>query len=259
MPTTRTAIASPVFAAALLSTASAQAAIVETFTTGTGSGSADLTVNSNLSVEDGANEVRVRWGLGGGTSGPDADRVGYLRFDTSSITGQTASSASLSLSVAAAGQGGATNVVNVWGIVDGLTEDAAPGAGGWDPATINFANAPGSPTDNDNAGPTSFSSPAVVVNLGTFDVTDADVGGTIFYNDSSLLSFINGDTNGLVSLVLTRTNQDRGSTEFLSAEQAASGLAGIAPTLTVVVPEPATAGLLAAGLGVMGVRRRRSA
>ena len=101
-------------------------------------------------------------------------------------------------------------------------------------------------------------------NLTVGDGTAAPIGTVIEFNDAALLSFLQGDTNDVATLILTRDSINGNSTgqnlTFYAKENAAVIAAtSIAATLQLsVIPEPSTAVLMGLGLVGLATRRRRN-
>ena len=56
--------------------------------------------------------------------------------------------------------------------------------------------------------------------LGQFSVTTSDVGKTISFSSSALIDFINEDTDGVVTVILTRGSNNSTNTAFASRQHA---------------------------------------
>lgn len=174
-----------------------------------------------------------------------SSRKSYIQFDVSSITG-IVDSATLSFDVRTR----SSNIhnFNVYGLNDGVTGEA------WDESTLTFNNAPG----NDSG----FSGVVAedVTLLDNFDVSSAlfDVGDTVTLSSANIASYLNNDTNGIVSFLIIRQNSQNAATSFYSKENLAGA---IAPTLTVTtaVPEPSTYALIGGMLSLCYLVWRRRA
>ena len=233
-------------ACAACATDPAAASPVWEATTADGGAAGDITLNSNGTVENGSNELRVRWGLGG-TGRTGVDRITLLRFDLSGIPEAMIDRAELRLGVA---EGDGIEEIRVWGLNEGADGDGRPGGSsdaGWDEATVTFANAPGRPIDRDDRGPTLFRDADALLPLGVARFSSAAPVWT--FSSAPLRNLLEKDRNGLVTLVLTRNSQGRGSSEFFSAEQIlADPGRGIAPTLKLMLlPTRSTVKLSSAG------------
>ena len=182
---------------------------------------------------DGA-DLTVKNAGGGSTT-----RKGYLRFDLAALPAQ-AIDASIMFDVALNNQGGGGTTpqeytVNVFGL-----DDAHAGEN-WVETGINWNNAPANGSNNGVTGDAAL--------LGTFDVSDDAAGSSTLFSSPDLLDFINADTDGLATFILTRqVNNGSHNLIFASGEDGTL----MAPTLTLgfstaPVPEPAT---IAAGASV---------
>jgi hypothetical protein len=179
----------------------------------------------------------------------------YLRFDISqeagSFTGTT-------LSLNEVWAKGAAKTLQVYGLVDETLDS-------WVESTTCYANAPGmlTPSQGNDLGYYAIDSTKLTL-LGTITVPVAPAGtsssgGTVnvvFTSDPTLLdlgSFLNQDTNNLVTLVIINASGTSGSNSedrFASKENTTAGI--LFPTLTT--PEPAT--MLLLGLGGLLLRKR---
>jgi hypothetical protein len=157
----------------------------------------------------------------------------YLRFDTTGLSG-TATGASFALVFEAVS---GTNVLNVYGLLD-----SAPGQN-WGESTITWNNAPGNDTTSDSG----VTSAAVL--LGTWVVSG---NGAQSFSSANLVNFVNADTDRQLTFILT--NQTANTNVQFGAKEANPG---VYPTLSVTVPEPASALILLAGAGSLALGRRR--
>jgi hypothetical protein len=182
----------------------------------------------------------------------------FLRFDISQETGDFTGT---TLSLAATLLKGGAKVLNVYGLVDETLDNwIESGTGG-----ITYANAPGmltpttggvAGTGGNDIGQYAIDSTKLLL-LGTITAPALPSPVTypiVFTSDPALLnlgSFLNADTNNLVTLVLIA--QGNSEDEFASRNNTTAGI--LFPTL--ITPEPAT--MLILGLGsLMVVRRKRS-
>jgi len=137
----------------------------------------------------GAGNVVVKDSGGGSTT-----RKGYIRFDLSSLGGvHTGSEIALTTSVNNQGGGGTTPqmfTVNVFGLNDGNAGES------WDEGTINFSNAPANRSGNAIGGGALFLGQVTVPNNATPD--------TVSFSSPAVDAFLNQDTDGNVSFILTR-------------------------------------------------------
>lgn len=186
--------------------------------------------------------------------GASFSRKSYIRFDVSGVDFETGT-AELRLMqpdpIRDFG-GNANNLdysFRVFGLNDG---DAGEN---WLEAGINWNNAPA----NDGSNGDSVLGNATL--LDTFSLTGRGVdGGEILLDSDAIADFINADSDGLVTFILTRIDPQTSDSVvhiFNSRET------GAGSTLTLIaaptIPEPATASLLAFGIAGLIRRRRRVA
>lgn len=195
------------------------------------------------------------------TTDPAFQRKGIFRFDISGLTPQQISEAVLELTVDGFLGNSSSDewIFDIYGLNDGH-----PGEG-WDENAVTWNNAPGNDTASGNgvlAGDV-FGGDA----LGSFSVLGQGVTGTkvgINSNDfADLLAFLQSDTDGQVSFLLTRRqSEQQGDSNvvhrFYTHENSAETGPKLMLTLYSPVPEPASASLmLLSGLALL--RRRRAA
>lgn len=248
-----------VLAGPVMMSGAVQAAII---TTATGTNGADSWVQANSAGTNNGSSQVVNVRTSDSSTGTVRNDLTYLRFDISSIQPGTVTNASLGLYNNRAPLGGSYNrKINVYGLLNG---DAGDSATGWTESGINYNNAPGLVSPPPTNGSSSGIDSTRTVLLGYF-TTGGTTGDLISTGDlSALASFLNADTNGLVTLILatddtTNSNQERyASKEATSLSSGPAVTAGTyAPRLevSVAIPEPASLG----GLGVMGLALRRRA
>ena len=146
-------------------------------------------------------------------------RIGYLRYDISGIDPSMFSTATLS-GTFRDGKDGPSDGSGLWN-VHGLNDDVVanpPRQGNdWDEATVAY----------ENAGGVNNSSP-----LEDFEFTDSTFLGTIALSgvdptfesnttDLDLTSFLNADTDGLVTFLISSASQDEHEYQVLSKESPA--------------------------------------
>lgn len=142
-------------------------------------------------------------------------RKAWVRFDLSRLGAARAAGASLDLTVRTNNGGGSSTTpanftVCVFGLADGdAGENWVEGNGAADnqPAgEIVWNNGPA----NDTTSATGMLANASL--LGTFNVTDNDApGSTVTFSGPALASFINDDSDGIATLVLTRISTNGGN------------------------------------------------
>ena len=193
--------------------------------------------NSGTATVEGNIHVKDATGLNA------TDRFGLLRFDSTGF-GVNVDSASFSITAdpdtGTFWQG--TYTYNVYGVIDGDGEDEDISEATYDPNGVGrlFENT------------ASFIDLSQVTSLGTLDNVSA--GDTATLSNPALLTFLQGDTNDIVTLVLVRTSSGgSGNSVFLPST---TGNIAERPQLTfTVIPEPSTA--LLGGFGVVLLLRRR--
>lgn len=181
----------------------------------------------------------------------NADRVSFVRFDSTGLTPANVTAATLRLTLGA-NASPAGLVLQIFGIPDAATNE------NFDASTVTFANSgyttgTGSPIANDATDNTVLDS--VLTLLGT--IATPTISTTYTFSSPELLSFLQADTNGIASFVLTTTTITSGGTStpvFVSTE---GGTADTAPALLVQsIPEPTALAIFGLG-GCAAVARRR--
>jgi hypothetical protein len=137
------------------------------------------------------------------------NRKPYVRFDLSSANDLLIQNARLSLTFLRTGESGPkpTFTYSVYGLNDNL-----PGEN-WDESTITWNNAPGNGRDSTiNPNQTTF--------LGTFSLNPSTTpqGTIINFSDSRLISFLQNDTNDLVTFIIRRNQVNSTGETFASKE-----------------------------------------
>jgi len=242
--------------AALITLTTADGAGADSFVRGgpgIDSGSGVAYRNTNYGGSDLAAIKFIPSGTGGGGLSIDYDnsftRAAYFRFDIGSIGG-TVTGATLSLNLRATELG--NNVPIVFNaIVDGHTQDGAPGGGGWEENTLTMANS------GLLADPTGLMD--VIGNATVPGTPGPTVGPILNWSHANLVSQLNADTNGLFTFVLIGAPLLSGrGVNFWTKENLEGALF---PTLSLTVepdqvPAPGAVGLLGLGLGCLVARGR---
>ena len=174
-------------------------------------------------------------------------RKSYVRFDLSEIDAADLADAALELTVAVTSEG---QTFNVYGLNDGnvgenweegtvdafynVLTDSDPSNDNW----ITWNNAPGN-------GDLNSVDPNETTFLGTFE---GDLNGRkVGISGSELLSFLQADTDGLVTLIITRETHDpnyTGASHYFATKEHTNETLYPALLLTSAVPEPSTMVLL---------------
>ena len=219
-------------------------AMATTITTSIGNGADSFITASSPSTNFGVSEViGVKRDTALGNS-----RKGYLRFDIGSSFGSV-SDASLNLSYAGTNSGSINRPANpstytVYGLKDNHLQE------NWSETGITWNNAPGnitSSTSGFNSSETTF--------LGTFDInfSTINIGDQLGFTTPALIDFLNDDSNGLISLLLSRS-QANFSIEYFSSKENALLLE---PTLSITaVPLPASLYFFGSAIMAMFTFRR---
>lgn len=131
----------------------------------------------------------------------------------------------------------------------------------WGENVVTWDNAP----MHDGIGNNSNSQAGGTVDLIVNGATAPATPGTETISNAALLSFLNDDTNGLVTFIIRADDNEALLGGFASKEHDGSGFTGLhAPELVlefIVVPEPSAfvlAGLAFAALAIRRVRIRKS-
>jgi hypothetical protein len=268
-------------AAVAVPTANTTAAVLVDRTTAFGSGADSfIDENAKTTVRGGEGVMTVKWQ---GTSG-NVTRAAYLRFDLSGLASIIPGTASdditvpnLRLTANTAATNLGTDTFEVWGLTDGTDADrtvtGSTATGGWletgtGALIYNNAFAFGS----ERLQSTSSGTPAGTgILIGTFSgVTPGETvtvgaspsGATVDAGfAANLATFLQADTNGLVTLMIQRQNNTNTNAGFFSKENTAGAGATLEPSYVpqlsfTLVPEPAALGMLGlAALPLLGRRR----
>ena len=207
---------------AALTTARATPTLIGTYE---GNG-ADLNVRGGTVAGDNHNNgmLRVR-----NAANLDGARKAYLRFDLSKLPSpvKNATNASVTLQLLPA-EGNSPNDKNwtfdVFGLNDGAPEE------NWGETSVTWNNAPVS----DPASPVALKTGKVAA-LGQFTVAGKGVAGDkIVFSSPALLKFLQADTDGLATFIITRREQGNGANDNVThifASKESSKIA--APVLAV--------------------------
>jgi len=224
----------------------ADQAQADTITTADGNG-ADAYVETRSGTNSADNNYGDVWRIMTRVHlGLELYRKSYLRFDLSGITEEIISAG---FEVTSTNNDCMGEIINVYGLTDGVTGEGVPGGGGWiesGDSSITWNNAPA------NASGTGVTTDATL--LGTFAKGGADE--TTVFTDPNLVTFLNNDSNGLVTLIVGPSSPDVGGDCNWYAKE--DGV-GAPPALSLtVVPEPSSfITLIVAAVGLLGFRWRR--
>lgn len=231
---------------------SSSSVLADSITTAMGSGTDAYifsgkpdTVQANtgdLAVKNDGNETGDPW-----------SRKAYLRFDLSKLlpgTENHIASSSLALTYDGNSAGGLTGFTNnifsyeLFGLKNGQPADGKPTQlGSWTTSEITWDNAPANTTTDG----LTFTS-ADVVDLGSATIaTTATAGAKLTFSSSALTSFLNSDTNGLVTLMIARNTNSAKNNGYFDFASSTNANASYAPTLDVsaAAPLPSAAASLA--------------
>ncbi len=154
---------------------------------------------------------------------------------------------------------GLNESVDTWIEGDGGTDNNPVGE-------LTYDNAPGIAQDSDfGDNDIDLTEVSVLVSDAEGFQLTGNEGDEITVSDADFLTFLNADTDGLVTFIIARTDDDGGIDDIATKETTdlatSTGSAGdFAPTLSfdgTLVPEPATVALLGLGGLVMLSRKRR--
>ncbi len=243
---------------------------------------ASLTPNADAHIQLGSAAANTNFGATGdilvknaGATG-STTRKGYVRFDISGIDKSLLANAVLDLQVILNNAGGTgpnaadpvAQSIRVFGLIDGHAgESWVEGNGGTDNnplGEITFNNAPGNIAGNDYDA-------AAVVLLGIIEIPAENSGTTggepiivslhnlLSATPNALLDFLLADTDGQVTFLFNRVNQDGSANLGFASKDHSTAMAPTLRLYSHVVPEPASAMLGLIGLTALALRRRKVA
>lgn len=196
----------------------------EQITTATGNG-ADATVSGNSSGSSTSFAV----------SRSNFSQKAYLRLDVSELNLDNLEAAALSLEQTGNSVFVRDFTLNVFGLIEADYGDNVLDEQ-WDEASINSANAPGNgPSNGGPFDPQVTDSAGVLSEFTTYlgqVQTRQRINDTLVLNTPALVDFLKSDTNGVVTLIITR-EEFSGNSGLVARFTSKEG-SGAAPTLQVV-------------------------
>ena len=171
----------------------------------------------------------------------DYDRKMYMRFDLSPIGSFDVDTATVSLTFSGGGSAHVSFQYELYGLLDAHSGEL------WDEGLLTWNNAPA----NDLIHSTNMSVDAVL--LATFSWSGSSVGDALSITDPAIAAFLNNDSNGSATFMMTRDSASSHVHVFASREHGTLAPPGLEVTL---IPEPTTALLLTLGLAGLVMRRR---
>ena len=114
----------------------------------------------------------------------------------------------------------ATQTINVWGVLDGYTlEDFDETTTAYSDWTAIFDSSGDGTNNNRNrlhdGNPSNTGGAA---SLGSFSVTSADVGKTVSFTSDALIDFVQSDSNGKLTILLTASSNNSQAVKFAANE-----------------------------------------
>ena len=231
-----------------------------TITTAFGSGAdAQVTENGDPAVSGGDGTeptLNARYSTLSPDTNNDRNEYIFLRFDLAEITAGSVTTASLNLTAYRTTD---SYDLNIYGLNDNVSGQ------NWDEATVQFNSAPGLTFDGDSDSRGRVDADTTLLGGIT---ENASEGVLLSFSDADLISFLNADTDGLVTFLIERETNVSGQARFASKEATTLGSGGTPVAAgtyasylqldATAIPEPATYALLGGllALGYVMVRRR---
>ena len=178
-------------------------------------------------------------------------RKSLIQFDLSALGPVPASGGFLQLVISNNDQGGGGTTPQDYDVLLSRLNDGDPGES-WSETTVTWNNAPANDTGSNQNWLAANSTPVT-----TQTILGSPVNSTLLIPlDSATIASINGDSDGLITFLVARDTLPGNGNNlgFYSKDQ---GVASRAPML-ILIPEPSRALLVAAGLGLIMLRRCRS-
>lgn len=256
----------------ILALASSASAATITLTTAMGNG-ADTTIRRGNST-DYSRDTSVAMKMQGTGENNSNDRIGLLKFDTSSLpSAGPISNVTLQLKTngtTSTGNSGNSflggHVVHLYGVPDGHAQE------NFNPSTITFANFAFTTGSSGN-----HARPAVDVAINGIDDTMAILLGSFIFPETPryqpvgmmmtfstvpLTQFLSTDSNGVVSFILVSMTDGPGQVPTVYSAESLGTAGAVIPTLLIetaagpAVPEPMQFGAVALGLAALTRRRK---
>ncbi|AQT68471.1 hypothetical protein STSP2_01635 [Anaerohalosphaera lusitana] len=152
-------------------------------------------------------------------------RTTWIHFDLASMP-PIASDAILTVTRDESSNSVSSGTLTFWGVIDGQPGDTY--GTDWEEMTISGSNAPLTPD---------FAEDENTTVLGTIDVSDWAAGDAKTVQTLELVEFLNADTNGEVTIIVTRNVNDQ-NFELRSRENANGGAATLEMTLAPAAWDP---------------------
>lgn len=114
----------------------------------------------------------------------------------------------------------ATQTINVWGVLDGYNredfDETTTTYSDWSP--IFDSSGDGVNNNRSRLHDGNPSNTGGAARLGSFSVTNADVGQTLTFTSSALIDFVQSDTNGVLTILLTASSNNSNAVKFAATE-----------------------------------------